>query len=103
MDDFFENLNDNLEDRAALMGTVGAISALKNQGRQIGKLDELKEAHEKGNIIEKERLEIERQRFSIEKDKIDDQKAAEQSIKALRRLMLDVGSDLRGLDAKFPI
>ena len=58
MDDFFENLNDNLEDRAAFMGTVGAISALKNQGRQIGKLDELKEAHEKGNIIEKERLEI---------------------------------------------
>lgn len=103
MDDFFDNVNDNLEDRAGLLAAAGAVQGLKNQGRQLGKLDEIKQAHENASKIEQERLDIERERLDLEKVKIDEHKAAEQSIKVLRRLMVDVGSDLRDIGAKFPI
>lgn len=103
MDDFFDNVNDHIKDDAGLLGAAGALQGLRNQGRQLGKLDEIKEAHEKANEIEKKRLDIERERLDLEKVKIDEEKAAEQSIKVLRQLMVDVGSDLRDIGAKFPI
>lgn len=101
MDDFFDNVNDHIKDDAGLLGAAGALQGLRNQGRQLGKLDEIKEAHEKSSKIEQERLNLELKRFALEKAKIDDQKEAEQSIKALRRLMADVGSELEHIRAKY--
>ena len=51
MDDFLEKVNDNLEDRAGLLAAAGALQGLKNQGRKLGKLDEIREAQKKANKI----------------------------------------------------
>lgn len=103
MTDLFESFSDSIEENAGAYAALGGLAALRGQEAQKQKLDEIKNANEKANKIEMERLNIERKRFAIEKARIHDQKSAEQSIKALRRLMVDVGSDLRNIGAEFPI
>ena len=103
MTDFFENFSDSIEENAGAYAALGGLAALRGQNAQNQKLDEIKKTNEKANKIELERLELERKRLAIEKARVNDQKSLEQSIKSLRKLMVDVDSELRYVRKKFPI
>jgi hypothetical protein len=91
-----------LEERKNTIALVGLIGADEQRKRQIEELKEQKGIQLKLAATEENRLQLERQRLSIEQERVAALKSEAEAVKSLRRMLVDIGSDIQQLrnDAK---
>ena len=86
-----------LEERKNTIALVGLIGADQQRKEQIEALREQKDIQSKLVATEENRLQLERQRLSIEQERVAALKSEAEAVKSLRRMLVDIGSDIQQL------
>ena len=90
----FENALDS--NRNTLM-LAGYLHANQKQNQQLKALGEQLEMQTKLAATEESRLKLERKRLALDQERISALKSEAEAVKALRRMLVDVGSDIQQL------
>ena len=94
-----------LEQNKNTNAMVVALAASDQRKRQLAALEEQKGIQLKLAATEENRLKLERKRLSIEQERVAALKSEAEAVKAIRRMLVDIGSDIQQLqiETKNPV
>ncbi len=91
------HLENALEENRNTLMLAGYLHANQKQNQQLKALGEQLEMQTKLAATEESRLKLERQRLALEQERIAALKSEAEAVKALRRMLVDIGGDIQQL------
>jgi hypothetical protein len=91
------HLENTLEAHRNTLMLAGYVHANQKQNQQLKALGEQLEMQTKLAATEESRLKLERKRLTLEQERIAALKSEAEAVKAIRRMLVDIGGDIQQL------